>query len=49
MYYIGTAQQQGDVWLLNVSVSSNYAGRVEVYDISAAKWGTICIEGFTIY
>lgn len=32
---LGTAQQQGDVQLMNGSVSSNYAGRVEVYDISA--------------
>ena len=34
---------------MNGSVSNNYVGRVEIYDSSAKKWGTICIEGFTIY
>lgn len=31
------------------SVSNNYAGRLEIYDSSAEKWGTICFEGFTMY
>lgn len=47
--YTGTAQQQGDIRLMNGSASSNYAGRLEIYDSSAEKWGTICIEGFTMY
>ena len=47
--YTGTAQQQGDIRLMNGPVSSSYVGRLEIYDNSAEKWGTICIEGFTIY
>ena len=47
--YTGTAQQQGDLRLINEFLTNNYAGRLEIYDSFAEKWGTICIAGFTIF
>ena len=47
--YTGTAQQQGDIRLMNGDVPNNYAGRLEIYDSFAEQWGTICMAGFTIF
>ena len=45
MLYTGTAQQQGDLRLVNGP--SNLSGRLEIYD-GANQWGTICMERFTM-
>ena len=41
--YTGTAQQQGDIRLVN---GSTFSGRLEIY--STREWVTICIDGFTM-
>ena len=43
--YAGTAQQQGDIRLINGSTSS---GRLEIYESTTEEWLTICINGFTM-
>ena len=47
-FYTGTAQQRGDLRLINGAISKNIFGRLEIYDSSNDRWATICIEGFTL-
>ena len=46
--YTATAQQQGDLRLMNGSSMSSHFGRVEIYNSVTDQWGTICIDGFTL-
>ena len=43
--YTGTAQQQGDIRLIN---GSTFSGRLEIYDSTTEEWLTICMDKFTI-
>ena len=43
-----SSQQNYDLRLVNMTVISQYSGRLEMYDANSNQWGTICIEGFTM-